>query len=91
MQCIEKKKKDSVCYVPEERIEKGGKRIKENDAICRETDGESAPAVDEKKKKGGEGRAVPPLLGETECENVHGGGRDKRKLLGPVMSLCTGL
>lgn len=51
MQCIEKKKKDSVCYVPEERIEKGGKRIKENDAICRETDGESAPAVDEKKKK----------------------------------------
>lgn len=51
MQCIEKKKKDSVCYVPEERIEKGGKRIKENDAICRETDGESAPAVDEKKKR----------------------------------------
>lgn len=67
------------------RREVAGER-KRDDAVCRETDGVCAPEAmkgggEERVEEGDAGRHLPSETKETECENVHGGG--KNKALGP--------
>lgn len=62
--------------------QKRGYRKKRDDAICGDTDGVCDPAVMS-------GRRVPQTTSSSlRRKRQHGGGQNKEKLLGPIMSLC---